>query len=191
MLRPPGDRRWIRRLGLCQGRCVSCVPHATGTAGPPGAGAASRMRGLCCGPGPPPQAAGDLLSLAVDHVAFSEISFRWTRAASILTSGPLQRAPFRGGHLRCCVCIRSLASSLVCVDCVFVSPVVSRLGLLETFVCVCVSVWMHVVSLLEDCLKVEQLGHVVSLLFRYFSFLSAVFCQFDKQVFHILCQFYP
>lgn len=65
------------------------------------------------------------------------------------------------------------------------------LGLLETFVCVRVSVWMHAVSLLEDCLKVEQLGHVVSLPFRYFSFLSAVFCQFDKQVFHVLCQFYP
>lgn len=74
----------------------------------------------------------------------------------------------------------------VCLTCGFPFGAVGNIC-----VCVCISVWMHVVSLLEDCLKVEQLGHVVSLLFRYFSFLSAAFCQFDKQVFHVLCQFYP
>ena len=46
-------------------------------------------------------------------------------------------------------------------------------------VCVCVFVWMYVLNSLGKCLTVEQLGHVVYLLFRdFFQFFPQYFVIF-------------
>lgn len=157
------------------------------------------MRALCRGPGPPPQAAGGPLSLTVDHAAFYEILSQWTRAASILT---FRASPTGPVMWRSSVLLRESGASPSHTAVwtrrpshlwLLHSPmgwVVSCLGLLETTVCVCVSVWTRAVRLLEGRLRVEQLGRALCPRPGTVR-LSAAFRPFDEQVFHVCVRFIP
>ena len=164
-----------------------------------GTGGAPRTRALCRGPGPPPQAASDPLSLAVDHLAFYEILSQWTRAASILTFPPLPRAPSCGDHPCCCV-YPSLAFSCGCVDFASISPVVGpfarglgcflfwAVGNVCVCVCLCVDACCESAGESPGSRTAGPYGvPPVQVLFVSFSGVLP----FDEQLFDVLCQLYP